>query len=283
MDSSNPNQSEVLPILSSFRDPLKPIEKAKRPIVRCGVFPRASSRNDAYLKGKTVCLWFQVDTILASILWTLLNKSDTFSLNFTLWLFSNWKREKKILGYSSCLCSFEHQEKYFRLLHSDVKSKSHRFLKLNIKFELLYGAFSIESDIKWCKRLQPLVIECMLLSDLMSWLSTLGGAYSSLGEQSPICSEKAGHISKHQLFIAGRLNNPVLVAQCQVFMAMSLVQRGHLKTAIKIIRKQYALASNGMHDQKLIASCKAVWNRIRYLKQSKVRLKNSNTSLNKRT
>lgn len=49
-------------------------------------------------------------------------------------------------------------------------------------------------------------------------------------------SEKAGHISRHQLLIAVKLNNPVLMAQCKVFMAMSLVQRGQLKAAIKIIR-----------------------------------------------
>lgn len=102
MASWNQCQTEVLPIISSFRDPLKPHENAKRPVVRFGVFERTSNqdcrRNDAYFRGKTVYLWFQVDSILASILWTLFHKSDAFSLNFTLWIFKNWKTEKKYVG-----------------------------------------------------------------------------------------------------------------------------------------------------------------------------------------
>lgn len=49
-------------------------------------------------------------------------------------------------------------------------------------------------------------------------------------------SEKAGQISQHQLLVAMRLGNPILAAQCKVFAAMSLIQRGQLKMASKIIR-----------------------------------------------
>ena len=49
-------------------------------------------------------------------------------------------------------------------------------------------------------------------------------------------SEKAGQISQHQLLVAIRLGNPILAAQCKVFAAMSLIQRGQLKIASKIIR-----------------------------------------------
>lgn len=49
-------------------------------------------------------------------------------------------------------------------------------------------------------------------------------------------SEKAGQISQHQLLVAMRLGNPILAAQCKVFAAMSLIQRGQLKIASKIIR-----------------------------------------------
>lgn len=49
-------------------------------------------------------------------------------------------------------------------------------------------------------------------------------------------SEKAGQISQHQLLVAMRLGNPILAAQCKVFAAMSLIQRGQLKMASKVIR-----------------------------------------------
>ena len=49
-------------------------------------------------------------------------------------------------------------------------------------------------------------------------------------------SEKAGQISQHQLLVALRLGNPILVAQCKVFAAFSFIQRGQLKLAAKIVR-----------------------------------------------
>ena len=49
-------------------------------------------------------------------------------------------------------------------------------------------------------------------------------------------SEKACQISQHQLVVALRLRNPVLAAQCKVFAAVSLIQRGQLKLASRIIR-----------------------------------------------
>lgn len=49
-------------------------------------------------------------------------------------------------------------------------------------------------------------------------------------------SEKAGQISHHQLLVAIRLGNPILAAQSKVFAALSLIQRGRLKLASRIIR-----------------------------------------------
>ena len=53
-------------------------------------------------------------------------------------------------------------------------------------------------------------------------------------------SEKACQISQHQLVVALRLKNPVLAAQCKVFVALSLIQRGQLKLASRIIRFVYS-------------------------------------------
>jgi len=61
-------------------------------------------------------------------------------------------------------------------------------------------------------------------------------------------SEKACQISQHQLVVALRLKNPVLAAQCKVFAALSLIQRGQLKLASRIIRFVYS------HEEQSVSS-----------------------------
>lgn len=60
-----------------------------------------------------------------------------------------------------------------------------------------------------------------------------------LYEYTCLQSEKAGQISYQQLLVAIRLGNPILAAQCKVFAALSLIQRGKFKLAARIIRFVY--------------------------------------------
>ncbi|XP_015773529.1 PREDICTED: uncharacterized protein F58A4.6-like [Acropora digitifera] len=121
------------------------------------------------------------------------------------------------------------------------------------------------------KRLLVGLREYMQLQGVMAWLSTLGGAYSAMGEYINSYSEKAGQISYQQLLVAIRLGNPILAAQCKVFAALSLIQRGKFKLAARIIREQYRLAGrNGYaRDDKLIASCQAAWSRMQFLQRQR--------------
>ncbi|XP_054169085.1 uncharacterized protein LOC128966261 [Oppia nitens] len=92
-------------------------------------------------------------------------------------------------------------------------------------------------DKSWNRRLTALVSLRYEVDDNFSWLSTLGGAYSSLGEYDVNCAIKAGQISVSQLRLAGLTGDPNLVAKCGIFMVYSLCQQHRRWEAIKLIRR----------------------------------------------
>ncbi|KAJ9576170.1 hypothetical protein L9F63_006992, partial [Diploptera punctata] len=125
-------------------------------------------------------------------------------------------------------------------------------------------------DYAWGKRMERLELERRELDLAMSWLSTLGGAFSALGEEFQHCAEIAGRISVHQFSIALRLGDPLTVARCKLYFALSLIQRGHLVQARCIICQQYHLAKeNPVLDTRLIAMCHGIWARLKYEHQKR--------------
>lgn len=120
-------------------------------------------------------------------------------------------------------------------------------------------------DFAWNERLERLVIERRELDNAMSWLSTLGGAFSALGEEFKHCAEIAGRISVQQFSIALRLGDPVTVARCKLYFALSLVQTGRLGPASRIVEQQYHLAlSAPVLDTRLISICLGIWAKLKY-------------------
>jgi len=124
-------------------------------------------------------------------------------------------------------------------------------------------------------------IEC---DYMMSWLSTLGGGFSALGEQFSNCvnysiidwfrlmlyilflkAEVAGKISLKQLKIGLRLGDPFLQARCKLYYSISLIQIGRLRAAKKIIRQQYAFAlRHKKYDLRLVRMCEGIWIKLQY-------------------
>eukprot|EP00112_Aurelia_sp_Birch-Aquarium-sp1_P006702 Seg1734.4 transcript_id=Seg1734.4/GoldUCD/mRNA.D3Y31 product="Transmembrane 9 superfamily member 1" protein_id=Seg1734.4/GoldUCD/D3Y31 len=82
----------------------------------------------------------------------------------------------------------------------------------------------------------PLLLGRFYLEYIMACLSTLGGAYSSLGEQSKYHATIAGKLSIKQLAVASKLNNPILASHCKIYHAHSLMQTRKFKAASKIIK-----------------------------------------------
>uniref|UniRef100_A0A1A9WSZ0 Uncharacterized protein n=1 Tax=Glossina brevipalpis TaxID=37001 RepID=A0A1A9WSZ0_9MUSC len=100
---------------------------------------------------------------------------------------------------------------------------------------------------------------------LMSWLSTLGGGFSALGEQFSRCAEVAGKISMRQLYIGIHLGDPFLQARCKLYYSVSLLQIGRLRSAKYVIKEQYNFAlSHQEVDERLLKMCKGIWQRLQY-------------------
>ncbi|CAG0890413.1 unnamed protein product [Darwinula stevensoni] len=119
-----------------------------------------------------------------------------------------------------------------------------------------------------------LVVEHAELSSLMFWLSTLGGAYSSLGETYSYCAEMAGQISQKQLKIALTQGDPITASKCKLFAALSLIQTGRFLEARRIIREQWnfsqSLPESG-RDVRLERMCQGIWHKLRCLQLRKSR------------
>ncbi|XP_076344863.1 uncharacterized protein LOC143244314 isoform X1 [Tachypleus tridentatus] len=129
-------------------------------------------------------------------------------------------------------------------------------------------------DKIWNYKIRILVAEQAVMENAMAWLSTLGGAYSALGDQFQYCAIEAGRISMQQLKVALRLGEPLLICRCRIFIAMSLLQLGYLKDTKHIIWSQYKFAKSayGQKDFRLSNMCKAVWAHLKYQwNQCKVR------------
>ncbi|KAH9286774.1 Uncharacterized protein ECG_01556 [Echinococcus granulosus] len=110
----------------------------------------------------------------------------------------------------------------------------------------------------------------IILQEAMSWLSTLGGGFSSLGDKFEDAAEIAGEISLRQMYLALSMKIPVFQARCRLFFAQSLMQRGRLKAAELIIRDVYSFSkSASAHDNPpeihLSLMCHGLWKRLSHL------------------
>lgn len=122
----------------------------------------------------------------------------------------------------------------------------------------------------WCELYEKTNTEYRELENIMAWLSTLGGAFSSLGDQTEHCAIVAGKISVQQLKIAMRIGDPLTAARCKLYASISLMQRGLYKQAKFILQNQYKfIKSQTVVDERLIKMCCGIWTKLRYERNRK--------------
>ena len=136
--------------------------------------------------------------------------------------------------------------------------------------------------------IQLLVNEKAELDHIMSCLSTLGGAFSSLGDQFLHCVSKwlnwqlcllkltvlsifqaeiAGKISAQQFKIALKLGDPMTLLRCQLYYSISLIQCGRVKLSRDIIKSVYVKAKSvpeDHQDKRIISMCLGIWAKLKY-------------------
>ncbi len=85
---------------------------------------------------------------------------------------------------------------------------------------------AISLDKAWMGRLVGMAVRQHGLTALSNWISTLGGAYAALGDDSRTHAEGAERMAIQQFHVARKLDDAALAARCLVFVALSLIQRG---------------------------------------------------------
>ncbi|CAF0709210.1 unnamed protein product [Brachionus calyciflorus] len=103
-----------------------------------------------------------------------------------------------------------------------------------------------------------------------AFFSTLGGAYSSLGEESYEHAKNAESISKKQLALAYAFNDPNAISRCKLFLAFSYIQLLKFKEANFILRNEYKYLSDESNkklitDGKLRVMCIAGLKKLKFV------------------
>ncbi|XP_043250507.1 uncharacterized protein F58A4.6 [Colletes gigas] len=118
-------------------------------------------------------------------------------------------------------------------------------------------------DYNWNERITRMALERKEINHAMSCLSTLGGAFSALGDKFQHCAEVARKISTKQFILALRLEDPLMVARCKLYIALSLIQQGQLKISRNIVRSIYKFSIE-KNDTRLQNMCLGIWAKLRY-------------------
>lgn len=149
--------------------------------------------------------------------------------------------------------------RYFRKL---LKKEVHPEKSLLVE---LVPADKDPIDKKWSTMTLKTLWEAIEMDHLMSWLSTLGGGYSALGDEFTNCAETAGMISLKQLNLGLKLGDPCIQSRCKLYYSISLIQTGRLRSAKKIIRDEYKFAKQKEEDDpRLIKMCQGIWLKLLY-------------------
>jgi len=125
-------------------------------------------------------------------------------------------------------------------------------------------------DAAFSRRVLRLLHDRLDLEIAMAWLSTLGGGFSALGDYYAAAAEKAQKISLAQMKLARDMGDPIVAAKAWVWFSLALIQKGQLRTAKWIVKKQlmFSRTKTGMLDPRLKRMCKGVFSRIKYLCES---------------
>ena len=125
-------------------------------------------------------------------------------------------------------------------------------------------------DIKSCSLATLLLWQVIEQEDALHWLSTLGGAFSNLGESNLQFAERAGRNAFKQMLVGTRSGDLSVVSKCRLFVAHADLQLGRLRSAARLVRSVWRLChqqplANLAITSKLITMCQGVWSRVKWV------------------
>lgn len=157
-----------------------------------------------------------------------------------------------------------------RAMSQNVHKKTHSTKNENIPNIILWticDSIPHIIDKEWCVRMNECAVDRQNLDTVMSWLSTLGGACSALGDYDTQFAKRAGEISVKQMEIALRLGDPFVMSRCRLYLAISMIQQRRFKGASAIVRYEYHNAHTlpkEARDHRLIKMCHGIWTKLRH-------------------
>lgn len=201
---------------------------------------------------------------------TILNL-DAHLASCLVWEFKLFpKFRKRLLKFVKSHCAI--QQTTMNITENKVKThpvvikQSGEEVKVDFVIEVLPIYPKQKVDYAWNYRTWEQVMRRVLLEEAFAWFSTLGGAYSSLGDHSLQFAEEAGRIAIKQLKIAEEEGDPILASKAKLFFAQSLMQRGYIEESKQIIKCQTVFAKRlVLPDSKLLTMCRALRKRWKYV------------------
>ncbi|EFP09238.1 hypothetical protein CRE_25280 [Caenorhabditis remanei] len=118
-------------------------------------------------------------------------------------------------------------------------------------------------DIAWERRLKHLFRYMLDLEKLMWNLSTLGGAYSAMGDFNTDYAKTAAKITAHQISLAKKYGDPVILARCYLYTALAEAQLGHLTQAVSIVRAVRHWSKQNPNTDIVQRCCEGVYQKLR--------------------
>ena len=179
---------------------------------------------------------------------------------------------KRNFNFNHCIAVFPGNCSKTETQHTNLNQYNEVKEKLvNFVIEIIPIYPKQKVDYAWTYRIGGQTVKKMLLEEAFAWFSTLGGAYSSLGDHFLSFAEQAGKIAMKQLKIAEEEGDPVLACKAKLFFAQSLMQRGYIVESGRILRTQYKFAKSLIvQDTKLLTMCRALRKRWKYVKNNAI-------------
>lgn len=118
-------------------------------------------------------------------------------------------------------------------------------------------------DFGWERRVKHLFRYMLDLEKLMWNLSTLGGAYSAMGDFDTEYAKTAAKITTHQIKLAKRYGDPVILARCYLYTALAEAQIGHLSLAVNIVKAVRYWSKQNPNTEIVRRCCEGVYQKLR--------------------
>lgn len=169
-----------------------------------------------------------------------------YSTNFLLNFLHELRHSKKFRQ-----CIFRQNYLSFVFIKTNNSTKSLRFIQTTLIAP--YESSSIPLDKVWWSKLELLIKIKVRLEESNSWLSTIGGAMSCLGENDPNFCVRAGLLSiRQQLRVAKIIGDPRLIAKCRIFAALALCQLGKKALCYKFMEESVLPAIRELPERDLV-------------------------------